>query len=201
MKMIQIVSLSLLLLTGCQTTPEMRQRAADLTTQLSAYRDSQADRVEKINNDYHQAFSQLIGQLTDIKTAQLDLDRDIQSQRIADHIIADINNTLRQTFRDAFGEAVSSQRTEIAQADLAIAAARDAYAQSYTDAKLKMDDLDKVISNLRVLSAAEDQQQSALSFIETLVKVHQKIMDDAKQNQQTQKQQDQKTDAATTPKK
>src|SRR5204863_8997125 len=118
---------------GCYTTPGIRQRAAGLAVELSTYRDDQSTRVEKINQEYNETISRLIEDLTRIKTAQLDLDRRIDAQRIADHLIADVNNSLRQTFRDAFADAVRNQRGEIAQADQAIAAARDAYAQSYAD--------------------------------------------------------------------
>jgi hypothetical protein len=186
---------------GCYTTPGIRQRAQGLVVELSTYRDDQSTRIEKINQEYNTTFSRLIEQLTQIKTAQLNLDRRIDAQRIADRMIADVNNTLRQTFRDSFAETVKRQREEIAQADLSIAAARDAYAQSYTDAKLKLDDLDKLLSNLRVLAADEDRQQTALDFIQTVVKIEEDVRADAKKKSADQKKKDQQTDAATSPKK
>jgi hypothetical protein len=186
---------------GCYTTPGIRQRAQGLVVELSTYRDDQSTRIEKINQEYNTTFSRLIEQLTQIKTAQLNLDRRIDAQRIADRMIADVNNTLRQTFRDSFAETFKRQREEIAQADLSIAAARDAYAQSYTDAKLKLDDLDKLLSNLRVLAADEDRQQTALDFIQTVVKIEEDVRADAKKKSADQKKKDQQTDAATSPKK
>ena len=201
MKNLHALPLLLLFVTGCYTTPAIRQRAQDLAVQMSTYRDDQSARVEKINAEYHQTFAQLIDKLTEIQGAQLDLDREVEAQRIADHIISDVNATLRQTFRDAFGTAVNAQREEIAQADLAIAAARDAYSQAYTDAKLKLDDLDRVIGNLRILAAAEDRQQTALDFIESVASAYDKIREEAQQNKDSQAKKDQKSDAATTPKK
>ena len=43
--------LLLLFVTGCYTTPAIRQRAQDLAVQMSTYRDDQSARVEKINAD------------------------------------------------------------------------------------------------------------------------------------------------------
>ena len=62
-------------------------------------------------------------------------------------------------------------RTYTALAQLALA---------NNDSKTAHDDLDKVLSNLRVLPADEDRQQTALDFIQTVVKIEEDVRADAK---------------------
>ena len=142
---------------GCSetfyTTPDSRAKARQLNRDLGRYRQDQADRVDRVNAEYREAFARLMAELRTLYKAQLAQDREADAQRIADAIVSKWDTaTLRAAFRQAFADAVVTQRERIRQTDEALAATRDAYAASYQDAKLKLALIDQVRADLTVLS-------------------------------------------------
>jgi hypothetical protein len=165
---------------GCYTTEQSRQQARTLTTQVTAYRDEQAKRIDRLNQEYNDAFEKLMDTLEDLTQTELQQGRDADAQGISDALIADHDSSLRGRFRAAFGKVVADQRYRINEADLAVAAVRENYAKSYTEAKLELSKLKTVLDNLRSISEENvDQLQEAARVIKIFSDSYQKARDAA----------------------
>jgi nitrate reductase assembly molybdenum cofactor insertion protein NarJ len=166
---------------GCYTTTKSREQAKILTTQITGYRDEQAQRVERLNREYADTFNRLMDTLEDLTQVELQQGRDADAQLISDNLIADGKSSLRSRFRGAFGSAVEAQRQRIHEADLAVAAVRENYARSYTEAKLQLSKLKTVLDNLRAVSEENaNPVKEATRVIKIFADSYQKAREEAK---------------------
>ncbi len=171
---------------GCYTTRTSRDQAKALTTQITTYRDEQSKRIARLNQEYNDAFNQLMDTLEDLSQTELQQGRDADAQTISDNLIADGNSSLRGRFRNSFSKVVADQRLRIAEADLAVAAVRDNYTKSYTEAKLELTKLKTVLDNLRSISEENiNQVQEAAHVIKIFSDSYQKAREAAKKQQAT----------------
>jgi hypothetical protein len=166
---------------GCYTSKTSRDQARSLTTQITSYRDEQSKRIAHLNQEYNDAFNQLMDTLEDLTQTELQQGRDADAQTISDNLIADGNSSLRGRFRVAFSKAVGDQRQRISDADIAVAAVRDNYTRSYVEAKLELNKLKTVLDNLRAISEENiNQVQEAAHVIKIFSDSYQKARDAAK---------------------
>ena len=166
--------------TGCYTTSSSRNQAKGLVTQITQYRDEQANRIERLNTEYSDEFNKLMETLEDLTQVELQQGRDADAQTISDNLIADGNSSLRGRFRASFSKTIGDQRQRIADADIAIATVRDNYTKNYTEAKLELNKLKSVLDNLRTMSEENiDRVQEAATVIQIFSKSYQKARDAA----------------------
>jgi capsule polysaccharide export protein KpsE/RkpR len=162
--------------TGCYSSTEARKQAKELADQIATYREDQKQRITRINDEYRDDFTRLMDSLSDLAKVELQQDRNVDAQRIADDILGDHDNfTRRGEFRQAFADAVRGQRERIAQADLAVAQAKNAYLQAYREAALELAHIDRTEARLRELAGDEDRRQTFEDFVRTVVKIHEDI--------------------------
>jgi exonuclease VII small subunit len=152
------------------TTTKSRTQAAALADKVSAYRQEQSDRVDRLNAGFDDAYRRLIIALDEISSQQLLTDRDEEAQRISDLLISSPNASLRQAFRDHFLSAEQKDQAEITQADLSLAAARSSYQQAHQTLSVPITKLRKVEQDLRDLSKVDENADE-----QNLAKLAQKV--------------------------
>lgn len=167
---------------GCYTDAPRLQHAQDLGKKVAAYRDSQKERIDRLNAGYRDAFSRRMDELTRLADAQFRADRDMDAQRLTDALIADYDaQTLPSRLRDSVAAVVDAERVRIRKADDDVAAARAAYVAAYKDASLELDRLDQVKAKLDALGAPEDPNQTAADLISRIAKIYRTLKDEADQ--------------------
>jgi hypothetical protein len=159
-------------------TPSIRATAHDLSLQINAYRAQQAQRVDRINQEYRESFDRLMDAFAQLSDAALRQGRDGDAQRLTDQIVSDDKALLIGQLRSSFAQQLQSQRDAITAADAAVAATRDAYLKTYTDAKLDLAKLQKVQSNLDILATKEDGKdvyRNAITVVNDVVAAHDEL--------------------------
>jgi hypothetical protein len=168
------VSAGVMLAAGCYNPPPSREYARTLSTQVSAYRDTQKKRIDLLNQSYNERYAELSDALQHAFDAELGLGRDADAQRIADDLVENPFQSLNGRFRQGFGSAVAEQRKRIVDADVAIAAVRGGYMETYREAKLELGELDKTLDRLRTLSADEKERETLAQILRSLVDAYEK---------------------------
>lgn len=150
---------------GCTASTEIRQQAFDLDQRIQTFRTAEMARIEKLNQDYRDAYDVLVRRLEDAGDHQLAFDRDRDAQGAADMMMVDVEEaTLPGRFTDRLRATVQRQRGVLLAMDKEIQAARDQYAKSYKELKLAVNKLDELRSKLKVLYA-EDNTQDTISLV------------------------------------
>lgn len=165
---------------GCYTTTASREAASRLAIDVNAYKRAQKERVDRINADFHDSFARLMAAYETATTTVAAQSRDQSAQRIADDLISDSKASLRQRFRDAFARSVEDARAGLRRAQDAVTEQRTAYVKSYRDLQASVGTFEKVEQHLRALSEKEDQTQTVATFIQTVIKVHQALQEEAR---------------------
>ena len=177
-RMIRAVTvLTLAAACGCTTTPEVRQRAADTSARVAAYRKQQQDRIDHLNESYRDAFARQMDELITLSDQSLTAGRNLDAQRIADEMIVDGSVTLPSRMYDLFLKLINDQRQRIQDADNQVATARARYVAAYHQASLELTRLDHIKANLDRLATPENQADVVDQLIGELGTVYKELKD------------------------
>lgn len=168
---------------GC-VKDEILERARTLSDEIGVYRQKQADRVERLNKEYQATFSDNLAELTRLSDVELTQARDVDAQLLADQITEADKATYFGALRGRLSSGVAGQRKSIDAADQAIAAARDKYLASYKEAKLQLNKLTQLQSELAVLAQREDAMRVAGRVIQKVVENYRQIREEQKAEQE-----------------
>jgi hypothetical protein len=137
---------------GCTTTQQSELQAKMLCAKVSAYRQEQTERVNRLNASFNSNYNELAQALDATSSAQLLQDRNDEAQRLADTLVTSPSATSRQSFHDAFLSAEKKDRQAIDDADLAIAAVTASYQKSYQGLSIPLAALKTAEQNLTLLT-------------------------------------------------
>lgn len=170
---------------GCAdlyTTTSIRINANSLAQQVQAYSQQQQARVTKLNTDYTNTYNRLIKELVSLESDQLSQDFQLDALRMTDQIVSDPNSALlRSRFRDSIQTTVINELTQIGQVDQAIANARNAYSDAYTQASLDFSKLKSVESSLSTLAESEDESKNIQTLVTKIYNAYQAVQKEEKQ--------------------
>jgi len=159
-----VITAAIQMIQGCTASREIRQRALDLDTQILAFRDEQKARIETLNQDYREASTQYFNELRALGNEQLSLDRDHDSEALADDLVINLQATSAPgKFADRLMATVQAERQKLRAVDQQIQDARDKYASNYQQLILSVNKLDDLHNQLSILSAP-DTSASVLSI-------------------------------------
>jgi hypothetical protein len=175
---------------GCAdlyTTQTVRADANIQAQQVQAYAQQQQARITKLNTDYTNTYNRLTKQLVDLETQQLTQDFTLDAVRSADKLIFDPNALLQGQFRDATQTTISNELADINNVDTAIANARNAYADAYSQVSLDISKLKTVQSNLATLAEDEKESRDIEALVTKIYKAYQAVQKQEKQAAQPAK--------------
>jgi hypothetical protein len=171
-------SLPFLCVGGCAdlyTTDSVRTDANNLATQVAAYNQQQKERISKINADYQATYDRLYDTLVQLESDEQYQSYTLDAMRFSDLLVSDPDVTLPGRFRDTVQNAVKVQRAKIDEVDAKLAAARNAYADSYTEVSLNLAKLKSVQTRLESLAQTEDEARNIRQLIEKIYNAYQVI--------------------------
>lgn len=165
---------------GCiqTSTPPIRAVANQLSQDVDAYRQQQQDRLDQLNAEYRAGFDRLMDAAELLYHEQAHQRFEQTTQGRADVLVTSWPKvTLPDTLRSAFSDDVTGQRKAIADAEAAIDAARNNYADAWKEVTVDMSQLKTVKSKLDALAVPEDQARVTADFVVTVAQVYQKLRD------------------------
>jgi DNA repair exonuclease SbcCD ATPase subunit len=165
---------------GCvqTSTPAIRAAARHLSDDVDAYRQQQQARLDRLNAEYRAGFDRLMDAAEVLYRAQAHQQFEQTTQSRADGLVTDWPKaTLPNNLRAAFSEDITAQRKAINDAEAAIEAARNNYADAWRDVSLDLAQLKSVKAKLDTLAQPEDQARVTADFVVTVAQVYQKLRD------------------------
>lgn len=153
-------------LSGCTTTEHSRELAADLSAKVEDYRKDRKSAIDAMNAAYRTTYARLLANHRALSLDLLRLERDADARQMADSLL--LNWKKGTTFSNLvldLSRARARQLQRMDEESAAIAAARSAYAESYSDLKLELKKLQKAKERLDNLSQPEDEQRRTLQFL------------------------------------
>jgi len=164
-----LVALGLAFSSGCFQSKDIKQEAISLQVQVEAYKTEKQQQVDTLNKTFQDTSNQLLDQLTTLLDAQLDLERDLNSQDLADQATLDPNKILMpKTMHDQSVLFIGNQFTEIQKVDVQLTETRKTYADSSKSLQVDLSQLDKCDTALKQLIAASNDISApdVLQYIE-----------------------------------
>jgi hypothetical protein len=163
---------------------DVRRQADRLSGEIAVYRQEQASRIERLNDEYRAAFAENLDELVRLSDTELRQGRDVDAQALADQITESDRATHFGALRGRLAAVLVTHRASIATADKNIATARDNYLKSYKEAKLQLAKLDQLQADLAGLAEKEDALRAAGNLVQKIAENYRQIREEAKKQPQ-----------------
>ena len=139
---------------GLFQSPEIKQEAIKLDSDVLAFKAQQQKEVDTLNKTFQDTSESLMDQLTLLCNAELDLERDLNAQAIADQAVLDPNKVLMPgSMHDASLAYINDQFLKIQAVEDQISTARTTYASSSKTLQVALDQLTNCDTALKKLIA------------------------------------------------